>query len=215
MNNPRLLIHLQQLKRSTSSSSASAGGTTNLAGGGTIVLLQLLSNRVDVGKSPHGTPVDSGRHVDHKKGANKTVVAQPASLATQPPPPPPVRSIYEYSDELNAELEKEFQERNRLLSEECENLQLTNRYPPNPWEFFVSPGHGIVWCPVFKAASSIWLYYFNILGGYNVDFLQRTKMPPLELARKKFPRPTAEELADARRRKQEQDEAVTMLCRTP
>lgn len=108
-----------------------------------------------------------------------------------------VNPIYEYSDELNAALEQEFEARNQLLWEECANLKLTNRYPPNAWEFFISPGHNLAWCPVFKAASSIWLFYFNILGGFNVDYLQRTQTPPLELARKKFPRPTEEELADA------------------
>lgn len=139
---------------------------------------------------------------NRNRGSNKTVAD---ALLLQPNSPPPTTTkassvavaLYEYSDDLNAALEQEFAERNQLLAEECANLQLTNRYPPNAWEFFVSPGHSLAWCPVFKAASSLWLYYFNVLGGYNVDFLQRTRMPPLELARKKFPRPTQEELADA------------------
>lgn len=62
------------------------------------------------------------------------------------------------------------------------------------------------------------MYYFNILGilckfacyfnnkiiaqlsragGYNVAFLQRTKASPLELARKRFARPSLNELVDA------------------
>lgn len=144
--------------------------------------VQIYSN--NVGVAPR-TPVAGARKTEGTvaDGNNKTVVA--------------VNSLYEYSDELNAALEQEFAGRNQLLAEECANMQLTNRYPPNAWEFFLSPGHSLAWCPVFKAASSLWLYYFNVLGGYNVDFLQRTKMPPLELARKKFPRPSQEELADA------------------
>lgn len=35
------------------------------------------------------------------------------------------------------------------------------------------------------------------VGGYNVAFLQRTKTPPLELARKRFPRPSLPELDEA------------------
>lgn len=41
------------------------------------------------------------------------------------------------------------------------------------------------------------MYYFNILGGYDIKFLQRTNSSPLELARKRFPRPTQAELQDA------------------
>lgn len=35
------------------------------------------------------------------------------------------------------------------------------------------------------------------LGGYDVQFLQRTKASPLELARKRFPRPSTAELSEA------------------
>lgn len=44
------------------------------------------------------------------------------------------------------------------------------------------------------------LYFINsimISGGYDVPFLQRTKASPLELARKRFPRPSAAELNEA------------------
>lgn len=100
---------------------------------------------------------------------------------------------YEYSEDENAAAERDFQERKRVLMDECANLNLLNVYPPNAWEFFISPG-SLTWCPVFKAASSMWLYYFNILAGYDVKYLQKTKTPQLELAKKRFPRPTFEEL---------------------
>ncbi|XP_028040604.1 carbohydrate sulfotransferase 11 [Bombyx mandarina] len=67
----------------------------------------------------------------------------------------------------------------------------------NNKEFFVDHLHNLVWCNVFKAASSSWLYKFNILGGYDRKFLGRTRQTPLMLARKKFPRPNAEELKDS------------------
>lgn len=38
---------------------------------------------------------------------------------------------------------------------------------------------------------------FVSAAGYNIRFLQRTKASPLELARKRFPRPTKNELSEA------------------
>lgn len=34
----------------------------------------------------------------------------------------------------------------------------------NSKEFFVDHVHNLVWCNIFKAASSFWLYKFNVLG---------------------------------------------------
>ncbi|XP_047020419.1 carbohydrate sulfotransferase 11 [Helicoverpa zea] len=67
----------------------------------------------------------------------------------------------------------------------------------NNKEFFVDQKHRLVWCNIFKAASSYWLYYFNILGGYDKKFLQKSKSQPLNLARKKFPRPSEDDLKAA------------------
>jgi chondroitin 4-sulfotransferase 11 len=74
---------------------------------------------------------------------------------------------------------------------------MANKLSPNAWEFFISPGHGIAWCNVFKAASTTWMYYMNILAGYDLKYLQRTVATPLELARKRFPRPSVEDLHEA------------------
>lgn len=105
--------------------------------------------------------------------------------------------IYEYSEEVNALAEKDFQQRRQDLHEGCQKWKLYDKYPPNAWEFFISPGHGLAWCNVFKAASSTWLYYFNVLAGYNLSYLQRTRALPIELARKSFPRPSPNELTEA------------------
>lgn len=78
--------------------------------------------------------------------------------------PTTLNPIYEYSEELNAAAERDFTERRARLWDVCEKNDFIGRYPPNAWEFFISPGHGIAWCNVFKAASSTWMYYFNILG---------------------------------------------------
>lgn len=75
-----------------------------------------------------------------------------------------LNSVYEYSEEINAKAERDFNERRQHLWEVCEKNKITGKLTPNAWEFFISPGHGLTWCNVFKAASSTWMYYFNILG---------------------------------------------------
>ncbi|XP_019565537.3 carbohydrate sulfotransferase 11 isoform X1 [Aedes albopictus] len=104
--------------------------------------------------------------------------------------------VYEYSEELNAAAEADFNERRSVLWNVCADHRIIGKYPPNAWEFFISPGHGLAWCNIFKAASSTWMYYFNILGGYDLRFLQRTRSSPIDLARKRFPRPSTAELND-------------------
>ncbi|CAD7078881.1 unnamed protein product [Hermetia illucens] len=108
-----------------------------------------------------------------------------------------VNPIYEYSEELHSAIENELLARKSHLWDVCIRENIIGIYPPNAWEFFLSPGHNLVWCNVFKAASSTWMYYFNILGGYDIKYLQRTKTSPLELARKRFPRPKSSELIDS------------------
>lgn len=74
--------------------------------------------------------------------------------------------IYEYSEEINAQAERDFVQRQKHLWEVCERNQIVGKFTPNAWEFFISPGHQLAWCNVFKAASSTWMYYFNILGKF-------------------------------------------------
>lgn len=88
---------------------------------------------------------------------NKSVVSTTVQPTTLNP-------VYEYSEEVNAAAEYDFSQRRSRLWDTCEKINFVGRYPPNAWEFFISPGHGIAWCNVFKAASSTWMYYFNILG---------------------------------------------------
>lgn len=108
-----------------------------------------------------------------------------------------INPVYEYSDEINLAAENDFHHRRQHLDNICDKFLYLKQYQPNAFEFIVSPGHGIAWCNIFKAASSTWMYYFNILGGYDIKYLQRTKASPLELTRKRFPRPTHDELKDA------------------
>lgn len=76
-----------------------------------------------------------------------------------------VNPIYEYSEEMNAATESDFRRRQNRLSEVCaQHNNFSRLIHPNAKEFLISPGHGIAWCNIFKAGSSIWMYYFNILG---------------------------------------------------
>lgn len=68
-------------------------------------------------------------------------------------------------------------------------------HKPNPWEFLISKTHHLVWCNVFKAASTSWMYNFNLLAGYSPQFLKKSQVVPLTLARKKYPRPSVAQVS--------------------
>ncbi|XP_067002353.1 carbohydrate sulfotransferase 11 [Anabrus simplex] len=105
-------------------------------------------------------------------------------------------------DEIPAwmlEVENSMVERRRHLKEACSMLGLDvpgndSLHRPNPWEFFVNRPHHIVWCNVFKAASTSWMYNFNVLAGYSPKFLQNSKLVPLNLARRRYSRPSLHDL---------------------
>ncbi|XP_050671190.1 carbohydrate sulfotransferase 11 [Leptidea sinapis] len=101
----------------------------------------------------------------------------------------------EWKEPDNATL-MELENRALRVQETCHRHSLQTQ-PINSKEFFVDHAHNLVWCNIFKAASSSWLYKFNIMGGYDKKFLARSRYAPLTLARRKFPRPTEEELRDS------------------
>lgn len=83
--------------------------------------------------------------------------------------------------------------RNERLAEKCSEYGLNVRrndslHRPNPWEFLVNKRFHLIWCNVFKAASTSWMYNFNILAGYSPQYLRKTNTVPLELARKRYER---------------------------
>ncbi|PNF24697.1 hypothetical protein B7P43_G17560 [Cryptotermes secundus] len=95
------------------------------------------------------------------------------------------------------DLESELEGRRQRVWEVCMAHGLNTEGEPNAWEFFIDSTHGLVWCNIFKAASSTWLYNFNLLGGYKEQYLRRSKKNPLVLARSHFPRPTIKQLQEA------------------
>lgn len=92
-------------------------------------------------------------------------------------------------------VQKRLEERKRYLKQACKNFGLDvigndSLHKPNSWEFLVNKKYHLVWCNVFKAASTSWMYNFNLLAGYSPKFLQQTKLVPLSLARQRYPRPS-------------------------
>lgn len=77
------------------------------------------------------------------------------------------------------------------LPQTCKKYGLdksSETYQPNAWEFLINKKHNLVWCNVFKAASSTWFYNFNLLAGYSEYELLHTKESPVNLARKRYDR---------------------------
>ncbi|XP_045585007.2 carbohydrate sulfotransferase 11 isoform X1 [Procambarus clarkii] len=74
--------------------------------------------------------------------------------------------------------------------------QPTKDYQINAWEFLINREFGLVWCNVFKAASSTWLWNFNLLAGYTEKQLLKSNDSPIQLARRKYPRPSVAELQE-------------------
>ncbi|XP_067000207.2 carbohydrate sulfotransferase 11 [Anabrus simplex] len=95
------------------------------------------------------------------------------------------------------DLETELQARRQRVWDVCLEHNLHNKGQANAWEFFVDAKHSLVWCNIFKAASSTWMYNFNLLAGYREYYLRRTRKTPLNLARAHFPRPTIQQLQAA------------------
>lgn len=78
--------------------------------------------------------------------STSTRSSSPSVAGSQPLPVSTLNPVYEYSEELHSRTEKELQRRSEHLAAVCDRYKLQEKYPPNPWEFFVSPGHNnLVW----------------------------------------------------------------------
>lgn len=96
-------------------------------------------------------------------------------------------------------IEERMRHRTERLAQKCSEFGLDIRrndslHKPNSWEFLVSRRYHLVWCNVFKAASTSWMYNFNILAGYSPAFLRKSNVVPLELARKRYERVTVDQV---------------------
>ena len=96
-------------------------------------------------------------------------------------------------------VEKRMRKRQDVMKSACHRLGLDKHgndvlHQVKPWEYFINRKYNLVWCNVFKSASTSWMYILNVLAGYTPEYLDSSKVVPLNLARAKYPRPSASEL---------------------
>ncbi|XP_052893559.1 carbohydrate sulfotransferase 11 [Anopheles moucheti] len=97
-------------------------------------------------------------------------------------------------------MKQRMEHRVERLQKKCTEYRLNeskHNYKPKAWEYLIQHEYHLVWCNVFKAASTSWMYNFNLMAGYSPQFLRKTKDVPLQLARQKYPRPSVEKLQEA------------------
>ncbi|XP_042218724.1 carbohydrate sulfotransferase 11-like isoform X2 [Homarus americanus] len=92
---------------------------------------------------------------------------------------------------VTQELVDRLSARRNHVREVCKKYGLdepSETYQPNAWEFLINEKYGLIWCNIFKAASSTWFYNFNLLAGFSETELLHAKDTPIQLARKRYAR---------------------------
>ncbi|KAH8402861.1 hypothetical protein KR222_007681 [Zaprionus bogoriensis] len=149
----------------------------------------LLNKNKELTVVATGTTKNKWRYVD--KISNETGLPLIPDYAVQTLSP---EEMQEMSVRMEARLDR--------LREKCSENGLDvlghdSWHTPNTWEFLVNKKYHIIWCNVFKAASSSWMFNFNVLAGYTPNYLHKTKKILLNLARERYPRVTLQELREA------------------
>ncbi|XP_034482972.1 carbohydrate sulfotransferase 11 isoform X1 [Drosophila innubila] len=127
----------------------------------------------------------------------------------------PDYAVQTLSQEEMQEMSVRMEARLERLKDKCSEYGLDvlghdSWHTPNTWEFLVNKKYHIIWCNVFKAASSSWMFNFNVLAGYTPSYLHKTKKILLNLARERYPRVTLQELREA------QNDSITfIIARNP
>ncbi|XP_018324385.1 carbohydrate sulfotransferase 11-like [Agrilus planipennis] len=87
------------------------------------------------------------------------------------------------------------------LCNTCKNWekQIEINFKPKASEYLINNRYKLVYCKIFKAASSSWLYNFNLMAGYNTSYINEFITDPMGLIRKKYFRPSFFELKRANR----------------
>lgn len=90
------------------------------------------------------------------------------------------------------EVHARMEARREFLNNECSRFALNSaNNKANAWEYLINRQYHVIWCNIFKAASTSWMYNFNLMANYSAAFLEKTNEVPLVLARRKYARPTA------------------------
>lgn len=111
--------------------------------------------------------------------------SDPAATKEALPGPP--------GDAVFKKIEKRFKSRNEHLEKACDKLRSVHgslAHHRKTDQFLINSHHGLIWCNIFKAASSSWLWNFNLLAGYTEQQLLAKSDQPLTLARNKYARPS-------------------------
>ncbi|KAK7065144.1 hypothetical protein SK128_009141 [Halocaridina rubra] len=66
--------------------------------------------------------------------------------------------------------------------------------PINSKEFLISEKYKLIWCNIFKSASSSWLYNFLVMAGVKEKDMKVSQTSPIEFARTHYKRPSSEKL---------------------
>ncbi|XP_045599793.1 carbohydrate sulfotransferase 11 isoform X1 [Procambarus clarkii] len=88
-------------------------------------------------------------------------------------------------------------ERRKELQKQCAETLTPEEeaLPINSKEFLINDEYKLVWCNIFKAASSTWMYNFIIMAGNSDKYYQKSmKTSPVEVTREFYPRPSLEDL---------------------
>ncbi|XP_068142958.1 carbohydrate sulfotransferase 11 isoform X1 [Drosophila tropicalis] len=127
----------------------------------------------------------------------------------------PENAVQTLTPQEMLQVEQRMDERRERLKDKCSayGLDVLGHdawHTPNTWEFLVNKKYHIIWCNVFKAASSSWMFNFNVLAGYSPSYLRKTKKILLNLARERYPRVSLEELREA-----QNDSLTFIIARNP
>ncbi|EDV50246.1 carbohydrate sulfotransferase 11 isoform X1 [Drosophila erecta] len=153
------------------------------------VLLLNKNKNKDLTVVATGKTKNKWRYVD--KDSNQTLL-----------PLIPEYAVQTLTPQEMLQVEQRMDQRRERLKDKCSayGLDVLGHdawHTPNTWEFLVNKKYHIIWCNVFKAASSSWMFNFNVLAGYSPSYLRKTKKILLNLARERYPRVTLDELREA------------------
>ena len=90
------------------------------------------------------------------------------------------------------EIDMKMESRRRKMKVECNQVQsqMTDT-DINSKEFVINDRFKLVWCNIFKSASSTWIYNFLLMKNISKDKINQPFITPINLLRKIYPRPTS------------------------
>ena len=86
--------------------------------------------------------------------------------------------------------------RNEFQRKSCLEINKSHKIKnkTNTKEFVINNKYKVIWCNVFKSASSTWIYHFLLMAGFKKEDLIKSKKNAIEILRTNYPRPDVTEL---------------------